>query len=321
MTTSTIALLGGSGFIGSVLANQLVASGYAVRVLTRRRSNAREVWLLPNTDVVEVDPLNAERLKEHCDGCSTVINLIGILNERGDNGAGFRRAHVEVVQNLIKACKSAGVARLIQMSALNADSFAASHYLRSKGEAEKLIADEAGQHLSTSVFRPSLVFGPHDDFTNRFARLLKFAPGFLPLAAGDTRVQPVYVNDLASALMAAIANPANGHQRYDIGGPEIVTLTEVVKYIGSVIGSSARIIGLGSGLSKLQANVLEFVPGKPFSRDNLRSLQEDSVCMQANALDQFGISTTPMRVVVPGYLGQTNLRQRYYEYRSEAGRG
>ena len=320
MTKSTIGLLGGSGFVGSVIANRLVVGGHAVRILTRKREHARDLWLLPDTHVVEVDPLDSEQLKEACSGCTAMVNLVGILNENGDNGKGFHRAHVEVTQNLLKACKTADVAHLVQLSALNADCFAASYYLRSKGEAEKLLADEHSNRLRITVMRPSVIFGPHDDFTNRFASLLKLTPGFLPLAATTTRFQPVYVNDVADVIVAALSSRATTHQRFDIGGPEIVSLGEIVAYIARVTECPVRLISLGKQWSKIQANLLEYVPGKPFSRDNLRSMQEDSICIQANGLQHFGITPTPMRVVVPAYLGQRNVRRRYYDYRAEASR-
>ncbi len=320
MTQSIIGLLGGSGFVGAVLANHLVDAGHAVRVFTRKREHARELWLLPDTDVVEVNVEDQEQLNDAVAGCAAVVNLIGILNERGDNGEGFRRAHIDVTQRAIKACKTSDVPHLVHMSALNADSFAASYYLRSKGEAEKLLAAENGNRLTTTIMRPSVIFGPHDDFINRFATLLRLAPGVFPLACAGARFQPVYVGDVADAIVRVLTDRAHAGQRYDLGGPEVFTLREIVEYIARVIGRPVKVVALGAALAKLQANVLEYVPGKPFSRDNLRSLEEDSVCTQGNGLDRLGIAPTPMRVIVPRYLGGHDMRHRYYGFRTTARR-
>ncbi|MEQ8496118.1 MAG: complex I NDUFA9 subunit family protein [Gammaproteobacteria bacterium] len=320
MKKTPIGLLGGSGFLGGVLANRLVAAGYAVRIFTRARAHARESWLLPDTDVVEVETTEQESLNDAFAGCATVVNLVGILNERGDDGAGFRRAHVDVAVRAAKACKHAGVPHLVHISALNADSFAASHYLRSKGEAEKLLAEENGRVLRVTIMRPSVMFGAQDDFTNRFARLVRLAPGVFPLACAGARLQPVYVGDVADACLRVIADHNLGGQRFELAGPEVVTLAELVRYVSELIGHPVRVIPLGRTLSKLQANVLEHVPGKPFSRDNLRSLEEDSVLTQGNGLDVLGIVPTPMSVILPAYLGHAGTRHRYYAYRTTARR-
>ncbi|MEX2481960.1 MAG: complex I NDUFA9 subunit family protein [Gammaproteobacteria bacterium] len=320
MKKLTIGIMGGSGFVGGVLANRLVERGHTVRIFTRRRDHARESWLLPNTHVIEVDPAEPEQLNDAFSGCAGVVNLAGILNERGDNGEGFRRVHVDLALRVAKACKHADVAQLVHMSALNADSFAASYYLRSKGEAEKLLLAEHGKRLAVTILRPSVIFGPHDDFTNRFARLVRFTPGVFPLARATARFQPVYVGDVADAIVHMLETRAGSGQRHDIAGPEIVTLGEIVDYVARVSGHPVRVIPLGNLLSRLQANVLEHMPGKPFSRDNLRSLEEDSVCGPINVLDTFGITPTPMRVIVPRYLAGNDVRRRYYDYRTLAGR-
>lgn len=320
MNKPIIGLVGGSGFVGSVLANRLVETGHAVRVLTRRRDNARELWLLPDSEIIEVDYGDLEQLNDALAGCSAVVNLVSILNERGDNGAGFRRVNIDLPMRLVKACKAAEVDHLVQLSAINADSFAPSYYLRTKGEAEKLMAAEAGQRLKLSVVRPSVIFGPNDGLTRRFAQLLRLAPLGLPLAGARTRFQPVYVNDVARAIERIVDDRQAAGQRYELGGPDIMTLRDIVEYVARQIGSRAPVIPLGGVLAALQANVCEFIPGKPFSRDNLRSLSEDSVCAGGNGLVLLGIEPTPMSAVVPGYLGGHDRRGRYYDYRSHAGR-
>jgi NADH dehydrogenase len=320
MTIGTVALVGGSGFIGSVLANRLVASGAQVRIVTRDRQHARHLWLLPNTEVIALAPADPDAYLAALTGCNAVVNLVGILNERGDDGRGFHRAHVEFVHELVKQAKAAEVARLIHLSALNADAAASSYYLRSKGEAERLLAAEHGRRLSVTVIRPATVFGPHDSFLNRFARLLALAPGVLPLACAATRVQPVYVGDVAAACVAALMSADGDYRRFDIGGPQVLTLAELVRYVAEISGRRCHILELGPSWSRLMANVLEYAPGKPLSRDNVRALAHDVVVAGSNGLDSLGIVATPLAAVVPQYLGQAGLRQRFFRFRGNAGR-
>ena len=321
MTKVTIGILGGGGFVGTVIANRLVEEGYAVRIFTRDRERARDVWLLPDTDVVVVDPLDQDALSAAITGCAALINLVGILNEKGHDGEGFRRAHVEITAHTIRACKDNGIGRLLQMSALKADSFAPSYYLRTKGEAEKLVLDAHGEQLQATIMRPSVIFGPHDDFMNRFAALLRLTPGVFPLACASARFQPVYVGDVATAFVTALDDKTTYGKRYDLGGPEVMTLAQIVRYVADVIGKTVVIIPLGKALSAVQANILEYVPGKPLSRDNLRSTEEDSVLIADNGLLTLGITPTAMDVIVPTYLADKNQRTRYYGFRTEARRG
>ena len=318
MTRPCIALFGGSGFIGTVLANQLARAGMGVRVFTRSREHARELWLLPETEVIAIPLADEERVAQSLQGCSAAINLIGILNERRDNGADFRRAHVDNLRHIIKACKSARVPHLVHMSALKADVSAPSHYLRSKGEAEKLLQGESGRQLRTSVLRPSVVFGPHDDFLNRFAALLGIAP-VLPLTGADALLQPVYVGDVVAALLAIVQQPRGAtHSVYEIGGPEVVSLRAVVEMVARLRGQRPWVIPIGGVLATLMAWCMEWVPGKPLTRDNLRSLSVPSTCTGDNALVTLGIRPTPMSEIVPAYLAARTLRGRYDHYREDA---
>ena len=321
MTKAIIGILGGGGFVGAVIANRLVEEGYAVRIFTRERERARGVWLLPDTDVVVVDPLEQGALSAAVTGCTALINLIGILNEKGHDGEGFRHAHVEITAHTINACKDNGIARLLQMSALKADSFAPSYYLRTKGEAEKLVLDAHGEQLQVTIMRPSVIFGPRDNFMNRFAALLRLTPGVFPLACASARFQPVYVGDVAAAFITALDDKTTYGKRYDLGGPEVMTLAQIVRYVADVVGKTVVIVPLGKALSALQANIFEYVPGKPLSRDNLRSTEEDSVLIGENGLLTLGITPTTMDVIVPIYLADKNQRARYYGFRTEARRG
>ncbi|MGQ0657140.1 MAG: complex I NDUFA9 subunit family protein [Chromatiales bacterium] len=319
MMITTVAVLGGTGFVGRHLVNRLHKDGCHVRVLTRRRERHRELLVIPTLELIEVDVHDAGCLAEALTGCDAVINLVGILNERGDDGRDFQRAHVALTDELLTACRRLGISRLLHMSALRADPAGPSHYLKSKGEAEELVRGAAATGLQATCFRPSVIFGPEDSFLNRFAALLHLLP-VLPLARPDARFAPVYVGDVVEAFARTLTSPASVGQHYDLCGPRVYTLYGLVEYVRSLTGSHCWIVRLGDRLSILQANIMEYVPGKPFSRDNLRSLSVDSVCTHTNGLLALGITPTPMEGVAPQYLADRNIKARYAEYRSEAGR-
>ena len=314
MKIDTVCVLGGTGFIGYQVVAGLNNAGKHVRVLTRRRERNRHLLVLPYVEVVEADVHDPDQLKRHFTDRDAVVNLIGILNERGHRGEGFRHVHVELAKKVLEACKHCGVRRLLHMSALGADQNSGpSHYLRTKGEAENHLHTFAGPEVGLTSFRPSVVFGRDDSFFNRFAALLALGP-MLPLACPHAKFAPVYVGDLAERFVDALEDRATVGQRYNLCGPEVWELIEVVRYICELKGWRRLIVPLPGWMSKMQANVLEFVPGKPFSRDNFNSLQVDSVCPEG------GTCPTPVEAVVPHYLGDENLQTRYQEFRREARR-
>ena len=316
-----ICVLGGSGFVGLRVVSALAAEGHSIRVLTRRRERHRELLVLPTVEVIDADVHNPDDLKQNFAGQDTVINLIGILNEKRDNGKGFYHAHVELAQKVIEACKQQGVQRLLHMSALNADAATgSSYYLRSKGEAEQRV--HAAHGIKVTSFRPSVIFGPGDSFINRFADLLRLTPGVLPLACGKSRFAPVYVGDVAQAMVRSLDNPATYGQRYNLCGPHEYTLQQLVQYSAEVMGLKRTVIPLGKFTSLFQANVLQYFPGKPFSRDNYRSLQTPSVCNKGEQVlrDVFGIEPRTIEAEVPRYLINRVSRQQYMELRRHAHR-
>lgn len=316
-----ICVLGGSGFVGLRVVTALAAQGHSIRVLTRRRERHRELLVLPTVEVVDANVHNLDDLNHNFAGQDTVINLIGILNEKRDNGKGFYHAHVELAQKVIEACKQQDVQRLLHMSALNADpATGSSYYLRSKGEAEQRV--HAAHGIKVTSFRPSVIFGPADQFINRFAELLRMTPGVFPLACGQSRFAPVYVGDVAQAIVRSLDNPATYGQRYNLCGPHEYTLQQLVQYTAGVMGLKRKVISLGKFSSWLQANILEYFPGKPFSRDNYRSLQTPSVCNKGEHVlrDVFGIKPKTIEVEVPRYLINRVSRQQYMEFRRHARR-
>ncbi len=318
MHVKTICVLGGTGFVGHHLAHRLVEHGYRVRVLTRRRERHRDLLILPALDLVEADIHNLRALAEQFTGCDAVINLIGILNEKGHDGSGFRAAHVDLPSKIVRACLASGVERVLHMSALNASARTApSQYLRTKGEGEDLL--HAAPDLRVTSFRPSVIFGPGDSFINRFADLLRRIPLILPLACPQARFAPVYVEDVAETLVRALPDFHTVGKRYDLCGPRTYTLQQLVEYTARVLGKKRRVLGLNDRLSRLQAAVFEYLPGKPFSRDNYLSLQVDSLCRD-DFPAIFGIKPTPLEFVVPDYLAPRGVRTRYPGYRTHANR-
>ncbi|BAU46736.1 epimerase [Sulfurifustis variabilis] len=303
MPALNVCLLGGTGFVGRAIAARLAQGGHRQRVPTRRHANHRDLLVHPGLVLVEGDVHEPSFLRRQFEGMDVVINLVGILNSRDRAGRQFERVHVELPGKVAQACEQAGVKRLLHMSALHATRDAPSRYLRTKAAGEEA-AHAASPELRVTSFRPSVIFGSRDGFTNRFAGLLRLAPGVFPLACPDSRFQPVYVEDVAQAFVAAIPEHRTFGRRYDLCGPRIYTLREIVAYVAELQGKRVRILGLGDRLSRLQAAVLELAPGKPFSRDNYRSLTVDSVCAEgANALrGVFGVMPTPLERVAPGWL-------------------
>jgi NADH dehydrogenase len=322
MLIRRICILGGTGFVGRTLCNRLTRDGYELRVLTRNRErNRHRLILLPTLDLVEADVHDEAQLSRHFEDCDAVINLVGILNERGRDGRGFQYAHVVLAHKVIQACRERGVKRLLHMSALNADAARGpSHYLKTKGEAEDLVHAAADDRFKVTSFRPSVIFGRDDGFFNRFAKLLKLTPLVFPLACARARFAPVYVQDVAESFARALANPASYGRRYNLCGPRVYTLQELVEYTARCIGVRRRVIPLNDFLSRLQAAVFDFVPGKPFSTDNYLSATVDSVCAGDGDLPALDIPPTALEAVVPQYLRGNSYRARYNLYRREARR-
>src|SRR6202034_1627808 len=223
MRLQSIVVLGGTGFLGTRLVARLIKDGHQVTVLSRDRELHKHLLVLPGLTLENCDVYEEPQLSERLRGKDVVINLIGILNERGFGGGGFRRAPTELTRTLLQDTRSAGVRRLLQLSALRAAVDAPSYYLRSNGEAEKLIREQ-GANLDWIIFQPSVMFGPGDSFLNRFAGLLASVPFVLPLARPHARFQPVFVDDVVDALLRCLQGDASVHQTYQLGGPHVYTL-------------------------------------------------------------------------------------------------
>jgi NADH dehydrogenase len=311
MSHRHVVVLGGTGFVGGHLVPVLIASGFRVTILSRNRESHRELTVLPHARVVSVDVHDAAALTARLADTYAAVNLVGILNEKGSDGAGFRRAHVELTRTLLGACAAAGVPRLVQMSALNAGR-GESHYLKTRGEAEDAVR---ASDRAWTILRPSVIFGRGDGLFCRFAKLLRLMP-VLPIARGRARFAPVYVGDVAQAIARALLDDSTIGETYELGGPEVMTLGEIVRYTALCTGLRRAVIELPDALGRLQALVGDFLPGKPISSDNYRSLALDSV-PSTDGLAALGLPKTPVGTIVPALLARDDkqahldlLRQR-----------
>jgi uncharacterized protein YbjT (DUF2867 family) len=318
MRHQTIAVIGGSGFIGSELINRLVADGRNVRVATRRRENAKRLTIYP-VDVLEVNLFDPAQLDVFLRGVDAVINLAGILHSRRGEpyGADFARMHVELPKKIASACAAEKIRRVIHISALGADPQGSSMYLRSKGDGERAL--QAARGLDTTIFRPSVVFGPGDAFLNTFASLQRAFP-VIPVACAKARFQPVYVGDVVQAIFNALDNAATYGKTYELAGPRVYTLAELVRFAGQAVGRDRRIVALPGFAGRLQARLFEMLPGPPMlTRDNLDSMKTDNV-MSGPIAPELGITPTSLEAVAPEYLSGLTLRERLNTYRSNAHR-
>ena len=292
-----IVVLGGTGFVGRRLVQRLADAGHAVTVLSRDPAAHANRLLAPGAALRRVDVHDAGALRAAFEGADTVVNLVGILNEPGDDGRGFHRAHVELAESVIAACHGAGARRLLHMSALNAGR-GQSHYLASRGEAEARVK---GSGLDWTVFEPSVIFGVGDGLFTRFAALLRMTP-VLPLACPEARFTPVYVGDVVEAMQRTLDERATFGEVYELYGPEVFTLYDIVRMTARQLGLRRYVLPLPPMVSRLQGKVCDFVPGKPFSSDNWRSLQVDAVG-GIDGLHRLGIRSTPVSERLAEVLG------------------
>ena len=308
-----VLVLGGSGFLGGHLVAKLSADGHEVIVLTRRRNRARDLFLLPTVRVVEGDLHDAATLARWTANATAAINLIGTLHVHGRDT--FERVHVEFPRALVTACRNAGVSRILHMSALAASADAASAYLRSKAAGEAIVAESG---LDWTIFRPSVIFGRGDSFLSLFARLAQMFP-VIPLACAHARFQPVFVGDVAECMARALVDDATIGERYALCGPKAYTLEELVSYVAKTSGHPRPIVPLGPGLARLQARVMELLPGPLLTRDNLASMQHDSVC-EGPFPRAFDLTPTSLEAIAPEYLAPIALKSRFDTFRANSGR-
>jgi NADH dehydrogenase len=315
MLLKEICVLGGSGFVGSAIVAKLDAAGYIVKVLTRRRDTAKHLLLLPNVQVVECNVLDYHALNAALRGADAVINLLGILHQ--SRRVSFNAMHHQLPAQLAKICADLNIKRLIHMSSLRADKNAPSQYLRSKAAGEVELATHQGK-LNITIFKPSVIFGRGDHFINLFASLVKLLPAVM-LAKPNAKFQPIWVEDVASCFVASLANAVTYGQTYELAGPKVYTFRELVQVVMNTLQIQRPIIGLNDSLSYAQAFMMEFLPIKLMSRDNIRSMEVDSVSNQAFP-EIFNLIPTSLETIIPQYLVDQTPRGAYDRFRRSASR-
>ena len=315
MNNKSICVLGGTGFVGRHLATRLANRGYRLKVLTRHPQRHRDIEVLPDARLVEADIHDPTVLQAQFAGCDAVINLVGILHEY--SGQTFAAVHAELPGKVADACRAAGIRRLLHMSALRADEAQGpSRYLSTKGAGERKVMQ--ARDLAVTCFKPSIIFGPNDNFLNQFANLLRRVP-VLPLACPNARFAPVYVGDVAAAFEKALEDDATVGQSYELCGPRVYTFKELVEDTARMLGLKRRVVGLPDALARLQAKIFGMLPVKLFTMDNNLSLQVDSVCA-CNGLEALGITPCSVEGIMAPYFGNQTQRQRYDALRKTAGR-
>ena len=318
MRRLSVCILGGTGFVGTRLVARLIKEGHRVTVLSRDREQHKHLRVLPGLELENCDVYDPAALSERFRGQDVVVNLIGILNEPIFGGGGFKRTHTDLTRGALQAAKSAGVTRFLQMSSLRAATDAPSNYLRSKGDAERIIQADSGA-VDWTIFKPSVMFGPGDSFLNRFAGMLAAMPLGFPLTKPNAVMQPVFVDDVVEAIVRCLGGRVGTRKIFELGGPQRYTLREIVALVATITGRRRRIVGLPDLISRPLAFAMDFVPGRPFSSDNYRSLSVMSVCTD-DGFARLGIKPRSMVGIARQYLGAYEDNARLSRDRAAIGR-
>jgi uncharacterized protein YbjT (DUF2867 family) len=293
-------VFGGTGFIGRYIVQQLAARDYTVRIAVRNVPGALFLQTMGHTaQIVPLyAPLGAEALMARAtEGAELVVNATGLLSEnrKGD----FDRVHVEGAGQVARLAASSGARQIVHLSAIGADAASPSAYGRSKAASEAAVRAVFPQAV---ILRPSVVFGAEDSFFNRFAAMTSYLP-VLPIVGGGTKFQPVYVGDVAAAVVAATLPQAAG-KTFELGGPDVRTLKQLIEYMLKLIKRKRIVIDLPPGVAQVQAQFLQRLPGKLLTTDQIRMLERDNIVSPwTPGLSELGIVPTPMDLIVPAYLG------------------
>ena len=314
-----VLVLGGSGFVGRHVCEKLNQQQIRVTVLTRRRANARHLQMLPLVDVIEVAGLDAASLAAQLPGHDAVVNLIAILH---GSEAAFEKAHVGLPQALVTACQTSSVRRVVHVSALGAAADSPAMYQRSKARGEAVLRESG---LDVTLLRPSVIFGAEDKFLNTFAGLQQLFP-VIPLASSQARFQPVWVEDVAAAVVECLMDRSTIGKIFEACGPDVFTLKQLVELAGQYAGVNGGrgrpVFGLPAPLARIQARLMELAPGEPvMSRDNLDAMKIDNVASGTlPGLAALEITSSALSAIAPSYLGAKGLRSGLMAKRKTAGR-
>ena len=315
MDISRICIFGGSGFVGRSVVEQAYARGLRVRVVTAYEPSAMPMSVVPTVEIMTGNVFDDRVLAAACEDMDAVVNLVGILHP--SRGRGFEAVHVALPRRIAQACHGAGVQHLLHMSALGADANGPSEYQRSKARGEAALRHAAGI-MPYTIFRPSVIFGEGDRFLNLFAQLVRAFP-VVPLAGARARFQPIWVEDVARCFVQSMGETGAFGQAFNLCGPRAYSLEELVRFVARSLGLRRRIMPLSPALARMQAFVLEHLPGKLMTRDNLASMSVDNVCADPFPT-LFGFQPAPLEAIAPAYLTNANTRERYGRYRHVAGR-
>jgi len=308
----SVLVMGGTGFVGRHVCEKLCRSGWHVTVPTRRAHTARHIQHLPGLSVVEADVHNPVALARLLAGHQAVVQLVAILH---GNEHAFDQVHVQLPARLVAACQSSDVRRVVHVSALGVAPDAPSMYQRSKARGEAAL--KAGG-LDLTLLRPSVIFGADDHFLNLFAAMQRWLP-FVPLAGARAQFQPVWVEDVAEAVVRCLAQPATAGKTYECAGPEVLTLEDIVRLAGKSSGHPRPVIEIADDVGRAQAWLMEHLPGPPLmSRDNLDAMKTPNVASgEFPGLRALGIEPASLAAVAPGYLG--NDRDAAEGWRRQSG--
>ncbi|WP_409268743.1 complex I NDUFA9 subunit family protein [Massilia sp. BHUDP2] len=322
MRDANVVVIGGTGFIGGHLLARLAADGVGTLVPARHYETAKQLTTLPYLDLEVADIHDDATLRRLLAGHDAVINLVGVLHGgHGDPyGPVFRQLHVELPRRIVRACAELGVPRYLHMSVLGASHtggmyMPSSMYQRSKADGE--LAARSEPNVSATIFRPSIVFGPGDHFLTVFAKLQRRFP-VLPLACAQSRLQPVYVEDMAAAFAVALREPRTRGAVIELGGPQVYTLAELAHLAGRYAGHERQVLALPDWAARLEARLFELLPGEPMiSRDKLDSMKVDNVVdplTQALTAEALGIKLTSLEAAAPHYLAPESSLDHYREH-------
>lgn len=310
-----ICVIGGAGFVGSSIVTKLDDCGYQVTVLTRHRERAKHLILLPYVKVKTCDIRDDKALQAALEGHDAVINLVGLLHESKNNT--FDDAHHILPKRIADVCQILGIERLVHISALRASQDAPSAYLQSKAKGEQALETHGGD-MDITIYQPSVIFGRDDGFINLFAKLVKYLPVIF-LAKPNAKFQPIWVEDVADIVVNNLENTQTYHRLYELAGPKVYRMEALVEMVMQLLGKKRCIVGLSDRLSYLQAWLMEWLPVKLMTRDNIKSMELDSVA-SAPMADEIKMTLTPLEAIMPSYIINKTQRGAYNRFRAAAGR-
>lgn len=316
MNMNLVTVFGGSGFLGRHTVRALARAGWRIKVATRHPNSAfflRPLGSVGQIDFVKCDVADAEQVARAVKGANAVINLTGILFEKGQT---FEEVQADGAANVAKAAAEAGASALVHVSAVGADAESDAHYAVSKAEGEQAVREAFPKAV---ILRPSLIFGPEDGFFNKFARMARILPGLPLIGGGRTRFQPVFVGDVAQAILAGLSRQDG--RTYELGGPTIYSFKELMQLILREIGRKRMLVPLPFGIASLKAMFLQILPNPLLTMDQVRLLKRDNVVsVTAPGLSDLGIVPTSVEAVVPSYLWRYRAKGEYADQaRQEAG--